>query len=95
MLTFEEAKRIGVDACIERLGRDFVNRYKDSSCSAYADMEEYAYCFLGVDNSPDRNDMRNVRLTENDSFPYIARCTVRYRDGNIDYLDCVSPTYAV
>lgn len=92
MLTFEEAKKIGVDACVELLGRDFVNKYKDSSCPAYADMEEYAFCFLGVDNSPSRNDMQGVKLTSSDSFPFVARCTVKYSDGSVNYLDCVLPS---
>ena len=94
MLTFEEAKKIGVNACAERLGKDFVNRYKNSSCPAYADMDSYAYCFLGVDDSPNRNDMRNVKITSNDSFPYVARCTVRYNDGKIEYLECTIPESA-
>ena len=53
MLTYEEAKRIGVNACIEKIGKDFVKRYRDSSCSAYANVDdEYAYCFDGVSDRP-------------------------------------------
>lgn len=92
MLTYEEARKIGVEACVDRIGRDFVNKYWNSSCPAYADMEDYAYCFLGVDDSDGRNDTDNAKLTSGDHFPYIARCNVRYSDGNIEFLDCVLPT---
>lgn len=29
MLTFEEAKRVGTIACLDKLGRDFVRKYRD------------------------------------------------------------------
>ena len=46
MLTYEKAKEIGREACIDRLGRDFVMRYRDTSSSAYSDREDHAYCFV-------------------------------------------------
>ena len=49
-LTFEEAKKLGMDACVDRLGRDFVMKYRDTSCSSYEDIEERVYCFPGVNN---------------------------------------------
>mgnify|MGYP007069905044 CR=1 FL=1 len=73
MLTFEQAKKIGVDACIEKLGRDFVNQFKDTSCDAYADMKDYAYCFVGVDNRENRYGEGVPALTSTNTFPYIAR----------------------
>ena len=32
MLTYGEARRIGADACIDRLGRDFVKQHRDNAC---------------------------------------------------------------
>ncbi len=62
MLTFEEAKKIGLNACVDRLGRDFVMKYRDTSCPAYADMEDHAYCFIGVDNSDSTAKKQYERL---------------------------------
>lgn len=92
MLTYEEAREIGLNACIERLGRDFVNRFKDTSCDAYADMEDHAYCFVGVDNRDGRYGDGGVPiLNSTNSFPFVARCNVRYSDGNISFFDCILP----
>ena len=40
MLTYEAARRKGVDACIDKLGRDFVLRHQDTSSSGFGDREE-------------------------------------------------------
>ena len=37
MLTYEQAKKIGQEACIDRLGRDFVMKYRDTSCPAFSE----------------------------------------------------------
>lgn len=91
MLTFEQAKRIGLDACIDRLGRDFFMKYRDASCPGYGDMEDRAYCFMGVDNREVGHDEEKLILTSNNPFPYIASCTVRYSDGAIEFLQYVTP----
>ena len=91
MLTFEQAKKIGLDACIDRLGRDFYMKYRDTSSPGYGDMEDRAYCFLGVDNSDNRYDPVPLVLTSKHPFPYIVSCTVRYSDGEIEFLQYVTP----
>ena len=45
MLTFEEAKRIGITACVDKLGYDFVKKYEDTACSACGDEGDYASVF--------------------------------------------------
>ena len=35
MLTYEAAKKMGIDACVEKLGRDFVKMHKDTSYSCF------------------------------------------------------------
>ncbi len=91
MLTFEQAKEIGIEACIDKIGREYVRKYKDTSCPAYADMDEYAYCFLGVDNTPGRYDTSHITLDSKSKFPVVARCTVNYKDGEINFLECTLP----
>ncbi len=94
MLTFEQAKKIGLDACVDRLGRDFVMKYRDTSSRGYGDMEDRAYCFIGVDNTDERYDPVPLILTSNNPFPFRASCTVRYEDGVIEFLECVLPAQA-
>ena len=91
MLTYEQAKKKGIDACVDCLGRDFVMKYKDTSCPTFGDMEDRAYCFLGVNNSEDRYDDRPIILDGGDSWPYSAECTVRYDDGKVEFLECIVP----
>lgn len=52
MLTFEEARKIGLDACAEKLGRNFVRKYAGTSSTAYGDAEDHVYCFIGVSDQP-------------------------------------------
>ena len=92
MLTFEQAKKIGIDACVDRLGREFVMKYKDTACPTYGDMGDCVDCFVGVDDSANRYDTeRPIMLTSGYTWPYSARCTVRYADGEIEFLECIVP----
>lgn len=90
MLTYEQAKEIGKDACVDKLGRDFVMQYRDTSCPGCAELGFGVYCFVGVDNSDDRYNYDNPVLTHR-PWPYIARCIVRYKTGRIKFLECVVP----
>ena len=90
-LTFEEAKKLGMDACVDRLGRDFVMRYRDTSCPGYGDIEERVYCFPGVNNSADRYEDKAVMLNGGDPWSYPVKCTVRYEDGKVVFLKCIVP----
>ena len=93
MLTYEKAKKIGIEACIDKLGRDFVNKHKDTSSSGFGDRGDHAFCFVGVDDRPETNMSDELVLTSNGKFPYVARCNVRYSDGYIEFLECVLPWY--
>lgn len=91
MITYEKAREIGIDACIDKLGRDFVMKHKDSSSSAYGDRGDYAYCFVGVNDKPDVKMEDGLLLTSNSHFPFVARCKVSYLDGEVSFLECVLP----
>ena len=91
MITYEKAREIGVDACIDKLGRDFVMKHRDTSSSAYGDRGDHVYCFVGVDDKPAPKMDNGLVLTSDTNFPYVARCTVSYSDGKIEFLDCVLP----
>ncbi|MCR4605460.1 MAG: hypothetical protein K5639_05620 [Eubacterium sp.] len=91
MLTYEKAKKIGLDACVDKLGRDFVMKHRKTSSSAYGDRGDHAYCFVGVSDVPDMDMDDGLVLTSNHSFPYVARCTVDYIDGEVNFLECSLP----
>ena len=91
MLTYEQAKEIGRNACIYKLGRDFVRQHRDNSSAAFGDRGDYIYCFVGVSNTQDDELDDKLILTSENQFPFIARCTVSYLDGAVDFLECVLP----
>ena len=91
MLTYERARKIGVDACIDKLGRDFVKKYQDTSSSGFGDRGDHAFCFVGVDDRPDPVMKDELVLTSNGKFPYMARCNVNYCDGQVVFLECTLP----
>ena len=92
MLTYEQAKKIGQEACVDRLGRDFVMKYRDSACPAFSDMDDRAYCFIGVNDKPENRDEKQFVLTSGYKWPFSAQCTVRYEDGKVEFLECVIPS---
>ena len=92
MITFEQARRAGIDACIDRLGREFVTKHRETACSAYGDRGDYVYCFVGVSDKPYEKVYDGLVLDGGSKFPFVARCTVSYVDGSIDYLDSVLPS---
>ena len=61
MLSADEAKKIGIDACIEKLGFEFCKKHADNATSAYGEDDGIMNCFVGVDDSPAPNsDIKDV-----------------------------------
>ena len=58
MLDLNKAKSIGLQACIDLLGRSFVKQYRDTSVTAFGEDENVLHCFLGIF----RNDIKLVFL---------------------------------
>lgn len=58
MLNVDVARRIGINACIDKLGRKFVSAHKEFSASAYGENDDGVFCFVGVD------DRRNLQEQE-------------------------------
>ena len=94
MLAFEEAKKIGVKACVDKLGYDFVKKHEETACSAYGDEGDHASCFVGVNTEPE-SLWTGGPLVLDDSpdsrFEYSASCNVAYADGKISFLECILP----
>lgn len=92
MLNVEAARRIGIKACIDKLGRDFVLAHKEFATSAYGECEEGVYCFVGVDNrSKASDDCKRLILDSHSEFPYRVSCNVNLLDGTHSFIECVLP----
>ena len=49
MLKIEEAKKIGIRACIDKIGYNFCETHRDNGVSSHGvEREGYFYCFVGV-----------------------------------------------
>lgn len=93
MLTMEAAKKIGINACIDRLGRDFVQAHRNSAASAYSETDDGVFCFVGVDDNPgSRGSSDTLVLDSKSVFPYRVSCTVALEDGVPAFVDCVLPS---
>lgn len=91
MITEAAARRIGLNACIDKLGRDFVLAHKDTSTSAYGrnEGENNVFCFVGVDNR--NTPYGKLVLDGHSEFPYRASCNVDLETGTTSFVECVCP----
>ena len=91
-MTRKSLIRIGVNACIDKLGRNFVQKYSSSSSSAYGDVDEGVFCFVGVNDRPENIwDTAEIVLDSSTQFPYRASCIVN-ENGDIVFRECVLPS---
>lgn len=92
MLTYEQAKKIGAEACVGKMGEDFVSKHEDNLCVGYGDVEDFAYCFLGIDDKPEHiDDKEEIVLDSASKWPYQVCCNVWYEDGKVEFFDCILP----
>lgn len=89
MITVEEAKNIGIQACIKKLGAKFVKDNAGNSSAGYGKRKESVYCFVGVDDSA--TDKSQGLLLDSVKFPYRVSCEVSLIDGAITFLECIVP----
>lgn len=89
MITVEEAKNIGIQACIKKLGKTFVKENAGNSSAGYGKRKNSVYCFVGVDN--EKRDMSGGLLLDSVKFPYRASCDVSLENGEITFIECVAP----
>ena len=91
MLSYEEARRVGINACIDKIGRDFCEKNRDYSCAWYGDMEKYAYCGVGISDEDSYHPQERLILTHEEDWLYMVLCNVWYEDGRIEFLKCRIP----
>lgn len=95
MLTEEEAKKIGLRACIEKIGLEFCKIHKDTAVCAYGVVDGVMLCYFGIDDqpAPDYENMKweDLRLTSTNYLPYFAVCEVSMEDGTVTIKDFCMP----
>ena len=89
MITVEEAKKIGIQACIKKLGKEFVKENAGHSSAGYGKRQDSVFCFVGVDN--ERNNHSRGLILDSIKFPYRVSCEVSLIDGSISFLECIVP----
>ena len=92
MIDFETAKKIGIQACVDKIGVEFVRKYRDTYTTAYGmDSETDAFCYVGVSDDPIQESQVNGIVLERTPFPYYASCNVSLNDGQVSFLECRTP----
>lgn len=95
MLTEKEAKKIGIRACVDKIGYEFCRVHNDNSTSAYGVINGVMECFVGVSDEPAHDyDIEKVEcliLTEKKDWPYYAHCDVDMDTGEITFGECRIP----
>lgn len=97
MLTCNEAKTIGRNACIQKIGIEFYEKYRSSATIAYGDFSEegIVFCYVGVDNQPMEDNPSEPLILSNEEYnnpiPFFASCNVILESGDVVFLDCTLP----
>lgn len=92
MLNVEMALEIGINSCIDKLGREFVRTHRDQAVSGFAEYENGVFCFVGVDDGTVAKNKDTVLILDSCSvFPYRAGCYVSLSNGIPNFVECVLP----
>lgn len=88
MLTEIDARKIGIKACMDKIGYDFCIQNQDKAATAYGKDGINMFCFVGIDNNSNQTpDTDTLTLSSVKGFSYSASCNVNMENGNIEYLD--------
>jgi hypothetical protein len=85
IFTYEKLRnkrKLGFEALVNAIGKEFVNDYQDSACFSYGDTERGLFCFLGIDLHPE-----NAKCTlsaDIDDWDIYATCYVTDKDIIMD-----------
>lgn len=97
MLTAEEAKKIGIRACVDKIGYDFCKQHADTTVCSYGEEDGKMTCYVGVNDKPDQpcdiSQMTSIILDDAEYMPYYANAEVDMQDGQVILLECCVPTY--
>lgn len=92
MLSSVEALKIGITACIDKLGKDFCVKYEENACTSYGEHDGQMFCSVGIDDKfVDVSNVPNKLVLSESGFQYMASCNVDMNDGSIEFLECRLP----
>ena len=91
MLSSKMARKIGINACIDKIGRDFVLAHQDTATSTYGETEDGMYCYVGVSDAPLPEHEPGVLVLDSVPSPYHASCIVNLESGALPFKDVVCP----
>ena len=87
MISVAKAKKIGINACIDKIGRDICIKHADNAVYGYGRDGDYVNCFVGVNDEPapvtDPDDLSKLVLTHEKNWKYSASCDVSLQDGSV------------
>lgn len=81
MLTIDEARQKGLNACIDLLGREFMRQYKHQGCAAWGVTENGVFCFVAISTKEPQQYM--VMLDSTSKWSCCSECTVSLSTGEI------------
>ncbi len=98
MLTMDDARRNGLNACAEKIGKDFLRTHQENSTMACSEMDDVVVsCFVGVNDQPAQleniDSVTEMVLTSYRNWPYFASCKVNRTDGTISFTECKLPGF--
>ena len=89
MISVSKARKIGINACIDRIGREICKNHADNSTSAYGRNGDVVSCFVGVNDEPapqiNLDEVSTLVLSDLKGWKYAAACDVSLQDGSVHF----------
>ena len=95
MISAGDAKKIGNQACIEKIGYDFCAAHRDNAVFSWGEDQGVMNCFLGVSDQPmgDLSGWKPMLDGGNDGgWPYYAICNVDMETARVVFAEYRTPT---
>lgn len=87
-MTALEARKIGIRACMDKIGYEFCVANKDNACTSYGEnIPGFMFCFVGIDDSGVESDSNILKLSDIKGFTHSACCNVDMETGEIEFLN--------
>ena len=86
MFTVDECKKIGYDACIDRLGREQVVLNKERGCHGFSIIDGGIRCFVGYDEKEYKPQKEGITLGTT-QFDFLACAFVNSETGNVTFIN--------
>ena len=98
MISENDAARIGVNKCIDAIGREFAIANRDSSSTSCgitrseSTGKQVMSCFVGIDTRARVDAENQLVLTSTPDWPYFAKCEVDLVSGEAKLIDAKGAT---